>query len=274
MPVRRLSKESREAAQEYFDSWVLGGAAILESFTARIAAAGGPVDALDFTPQSLPVVFPWVVDHLSFVPGEVPDVPLPLWYLPGAGGGAAAFDPESAWLVDGLCRYYGEVLVRHLPGVRWSVADEPRQRTTYLDQNWPVVEGPLLKVNPFYAARLALQQSRLPAPERAGDQLLENFGNYLGIVRREAGEVPATGWGVDEVDVPALREAGWVAEVGLDEDLAAGHPAALDRLTAKLRSLPGVTDVDHQDRGSWLVGGPARREDLEAAVRGWLAERN
>lgn len=272
VPLRRLSTEPRAAADAYFTEWVVGGARTLEAFARRLAEDGGPADRLDGRPESLTPVFTWVVEHLTFVTDEVvDDGDLPPWFLPGPVGDARGeLDPASARLADGLARYFGEVAVRHVPGARWVVGDEPRHRKTYVDQHWPVVAAHLLAVNPLLARGLAVKLARQPVEARRYTWLRDNVDDYREIAARgPAPDEPA--WTVDAVDAEGLRGGNWRWQVGLDDDLAADDRTAV--LTATLALLPGVTDVEEEDRGAWLVAGDVDRAVVEAAVRGWAAAR-
>lgn len=275
MPLRPLGQESRQAAEAYFEEWVLQGGRRLEAFARRTAEAGGPAGAMTFEPESLSEVFAWAAAHVRLVTGEVvDDGDLPPWQVPGSiTHPMGEYDPESARWVDGLCRYYGEVLVRHVPGASWKIGDEPRRRRQYIDQNWPVVAGPTLAVNPLYAGGLAAKQGRLPPEQRRVDLLLDNFRHYRDIALAGGGSTPEGGdWWVDDVDVEAARAQGWRLEVGAEEELEPTDAAA-DDLTRRLLLLPGVTGVERADRTSWLVAGDVRRGPVEATVRVWAAER-
>ncbi|MEJ5866967.1 hypothetical protein WDV85_04340 [Pseudokineococcus sp. 5B2Z-1] len=273
MPLRRLSTEPRAAADAYFTEWVVGGARRLEAFARRLAHDGGPADRLDGTPASLTPAFTWVVEHLVVVTDElVDDGDLPLWCVPGPVTGARGeLDPASARMADGLARYFGEVLVRHVPGARWVVGDEPRHRTTYIDQHWPVVAGHLLAINPLEARGLALKLAGQPVERRRYGWLQENAERYIEIASQGPAAAAPT-WTVDEVDVDGAHGEGWRWEVGLDDDLAADDDRTA-ALTETLALLPGVTGVEEEDRGAWLVAGDVDRVVLEAAVRGWAAAR-
>ncbi|MEJ5888862.1 hypothetical protein WDZ16_10310 [Pseudokineococcus marinus] len=273
MPLRRLSTESRAAADAYFTEWVIGGARTLEAFARRLADDGGPADHLDGTPASLTPVFTWVVEHLVLVTDEVvDDGDLPPWCAPGpVTGPSGELDPASARLADGLARYFGEVLVRHVPGARWLIGDEPRHRKTYIDQQWPVVAGHLLAINPLEARGLALKLAGQPVERRRYGWLQENAERYIEI-GAQGGAPDEPAWTVDAVDAERVPGEGWRWEVGLDDDLAADDDRTA-ALTTTLALLPGATAVEVEDRGAWLVAGDVDRAALEAAVRGWAAAR-
>jgi len=52
-----------------------------------------------------------------------------------------------------------------------------------------------------------------------------------------------------------------------DEEL---DEARAEDLTTRLRSMPGVSDVDRDDRTTWLVAGEVTQDSVEAVVRGWV----
>ncbi|MEJ5943676.1 hypothetical protein WDZ17_00020 [Pseudokineococcus basanitobsidens] len=272
MPLRRLSTEPRAVADAYFTEWVVGGARRLEAFDHRLAEDGGPADRLDGTPESLVPVFTWVVEHLTFVTEElVDDGDLPPWCVAGpVADPRGELDPASARLADGLARYFGEVAVRHVPGARWVVGDEPRHRKTYVDQHWPVVAAHLLAVNPLLARGLAIKLARQPVSERRYTWLRDNLDDYRQIAARGP-EPDEPAWTVDAVDAEGVPGERWRWEVGLDDDLADDDDDGTASLTATLALLPGVTGVEEEDRGAWLVAGDVDRAVVEAAVRGWVA---
>ena len=273
MPRRKIT--SPEEGEAYFDLWVRQGGRVLAAYARRMEAAGGPAAVLTYEPESLPEVFSWTVGRLRLVLGDVVgDGDLPAWLTAGPitapGGG---FDAESARWVDGLSRYYGEVLVRHLPGVRWVVADEPRYRHMYPDQWWPVVSGPRLVVNPLYVGRVAAKQCVLPPDERDRNWLLDNYRSYLAAVTKDRNLLreESEAWLVGEVDHEPTMAEGWRFGVSGDED-ADLDEARAQELTERLRLLPGVSDVEREDRTSWLVAGTVSEASLEVLVRAWAQE--
>jgi len=271
VPRRKLI--SREDGEAYFDLWVGNGGQIVKTFARRMEAAGGPVWALTFEPASLPEVFGWACGRIRLVPGDVvDDGDLPPWHAAGPiTSPFGDFDAESARWADGLSRYFGEVLIRHLPGVRWALADEPRYRDVYSEQWWPVIAGPLLGVNPLDAGGLAGKQGLLPADQRDIEWLLRNYHRYLTIVtdNRDPSREEPEEWQVGEIDhEPSLAE-GWRYNVCGPEDERLDEARAED-LTTRLRSMPGVSDVDREDRTSWLVAGEVTQDSVEAVVRGWV----
>lgn len=274
MPTRNLSTANKPEVTAYFDLWVKGGDSIIERFRTELSSGGGPYEALDGTPAGLEPLMEWVVNQVEFVAAVDEHAELPAWYVagPATDPSVGEMSPDSAHLVDGLCRYYAEVLIRNLPGVRWEIGDEPRRRKQYVDQNWPLVVGPLIAINPVRVAAIVAREARKSSDVRDSGWLLANYQRYAEILASEESDNSQLGWWVDEIDDVRLRDAGWRWEIGLDDEWAARPEPVHNALTTKLESLAGSSQVEQVERDAWWVAGTLEQQVIEAAVRAWTLE--
>jgi hypothetical protein len=176
---------SRAEAREFL-------AGFLEQMGPRLewlaAESAGSVD-LDLTVDSLDPLWAWSAPKFRWregyeppplgMPGPQitleqlePAEELPSWFEHPSGAGYAEFSCDTLWLIDGLGRYLGETLLRHVPGTSWQAAHS--RRAGYIFQNQPVIAGLADDFNPVHScAILAARALRGGSPR--GSQTLRDL---------------------------------------------------------------------------------------------------
>ena len=173
----------------------------LERFRATLAAAGGPVEALDQGRTGLDVVWRWVVESAPREPGRLDDEatllqggPLPAWY-PRLDFIARSLGPHLLQLTDGLAAHVTSLLIADEPDADWII-----EKDEYIKGQVPMLRLPGRRAGPVdeeiagfvYRARMAFEPAfYVPSdPMTFVDAFLE-FGDprprsYSGQTAKEA----------------------------------------------------------------------------------------
>lgn len=144
---------TRDQASAYLEQFLEEMPASRERLAQTLERHGAdPALAEDLTPASLNPMWDALSPLLAWQDGYVPPSPaepppplrlealgdldaLPSWLW--SNSASIRLSPESMWLMDGMGRHLGNVLVAVTPGMRWSVG---RHRIrAYVYQNHPVV---------------------------------------------------------------------------------------------------------------------------------------
>ncbi len=145
---------SKAEASAYLEQFLREMPSALERLRTHCSATGGP--DLDGSVPSLDELWAWARPQFQWREGYVPPAlgqpgaqisadeleptdALPSWFHHPSAAGYARYSAETLWLVDGLARYLGEVVVADVPGAGWRVGNA--RRKGYLFQNQPVVGG-------------------------------------------------------------------------------------------------------------------------------------
>ena len=149
-------------ARAYFEQFMGEMDASRERLAHTLREQGAdPGLASDLTPQSLDPIWQALSPLLAWQDGWEPSpsgLPrptlealgnldaLPSWLDPI--GGPIEFSPSTIWMIDGVGRHLGNVMVASVPGSQWSVG---RHRIrAYVHQNKPVITAPeTADMNPF-----------------------------------------------------------------------------------------------------------------------------
>lgn len=103
---------------------------------------------------------------------ESPDE-LPTWFHHPSGAGYARFSANTLWLLDGLGRYFGEVLVQTAGG-KWVAGSSPTKG--YVFQNQPVITGAgKIPVNPMQMCSVLASRELRQGNERGPRTLEEAY---------------------------------------------------------------------------------------------------
>lgn len=150
--MREFYSMTRDQASDYLEQFLAEMPASRLRLAQTLERHGAdPALAEDFTPGSLDPMWEALSPQLAWQDGYHPDPEhpeirpslealgdldaLPSWLTTNSA--AISFNPESIWVIDGLGRHLGNVLVAVLPGMRWSVG---RHRIrAYVYQNHPVI---------------------------------------------------------------------------------------------------------------------------------------
>lgn len=93
------------------------------------------------------------------LPGE-----LPMWFHHPSSAGYARFSADTLWLLDGVGRFLGEILIREAGG-RWAVGHSALKG--YVFQNQPVIEGVGRELlNPIQISSVLASRALRQGPER------------------------------------------------------------------------------------------------------------
>lgn len=145
---------SKAEAKEYLEQFLREMPSALERLRSQSSVTGGP--ELDGSVASLDELWAWALPRFQWREGYVPPAlgqpgarisadqlepadDLPSWFHHPSAAGYARYSVETIWLVDGLARYLGELVVANVPGAGWRVGNA--RRKGYLFQNQPVVGG-------------------------------------------------------------------------------------------------------------------------------------
>lgn len=225
-------KMKRPQAEEYFRKYVESHPQRLEEFRQAVAAQGGPpLEALDFSPESLVPVWAWTMPRIRRRENPPRDEePVFEWAEPEDN---AFFTAETLRLIDGLASYFAECVLRNIPGTRWVIGHAPVK--LYVDENQPVIAGFKFgkELNPrqvalIYALGAADHEERYHRPE----SLLDAFRVWQGYAE---GRSPVE---------PSQPDAG-----------ATGKDEAADEITIRVGSLEVALHRDNPDvPGPWVPG--------------------
>ena len=132
-----------DEAEARFQRYVDQVPRLADELRDAVAANGGPADALDFSPESLRVLWSWLLG----LPGE-----------------------KVRALVDGIAAYLALCLLKNVPTARWELGHDPHPG--WIDEGEPILVGLTLPLNPasFVAGlvRKALDQPGYP-PQNPSD---------------------------------------------------------------------------------------------------------
>ncbi len=196
-PYVDFSTMTRARAKAYLGRFVEEMDACHDRLVATAAATGGPGrDELDFSRESLDPLWEWAAPRCAWRAGYVlpprgsmevwdlelePASELPSWFHQPSGIGMDRLDRATLWLADGVGRYFGEVLRRHVEGVRWGTGST-RPRNNWL-ANMPVLVGLFDEMCPVLDATgravLVLTDYRPDPPP-----LTESFDRWADVTRR------------------------------------------------------------------------------------------
>lgn len=98
---------------------------------------------------------------------------LPSWFTTTTVYGLEHFSPPTLWIIDGVARHLGNVLM-HTEGWVWKVG---RGRSGYIFQNQPVIAGPLNEHSPLMS--MAVIVSRHLKGEEGPGTLLATYENWV-----------------------------------------------------------------------------------------------
>lgn len=197
---------SRREAQSYLDQFLTE----MPASAGRLAQtlqeqATDPALASDFDPSSLRKVWAAVAPLVSwqdlYQPANPPErwsamAPveglgdldaLPSWFTTSTGYGLEHFSPRTLWIIDGVARHLGNVLV-HTDGWVWKVG---RGRSGYVFQNQPVIAGPLNEHSPLMS--MAVIVGRHLKGSEGPDTLLEMYTNWVDPPPLEGGPTVPNG---------------------------------------------------------------------------------
>jgi hypothetical protein len=100
---------------------------------------------------------------------------LPSWFTTSTGYGLERFSPRTLWVMDGVARHLGNVLV-HTHGWEWRVG---RGRKGYVFQNQPVIAGPTNEFSPLMSLSVLVGR-HLKGDEQPG-ALRETYENWTDL---------------------------------------------------------------------------------------------
>lgn len=110
----------KETAQAYCEALVAACPVLVTWLRDEIARTGGPVAAVDGTPDSLVALWEWLQRRLA-EPGG-PTVNLagrPPWYNPARPN--PYLSDGALWLIDAVGCYLADLVTAAVPGARWEV---------------------------------------------------------------------------------------------------------------------------------------------------------
>ena len=116
----------------------------IKSFIDKIISFGASADKIDYSPESLIIVWEFSYDKIkkiSPVP-EYPEDKLPIWFYiheKNIYNEKHGYTIDSLWLIDGLVYYLGEVLIKSNKELKWEAFYEKGSRMNY--QYKPVIKG-------------------------------------------------------------------------------------------------------------------------------------
>jgi hypothetical protein len=141
VPPKDFEAMSETEARAFLARYVASAADRLERFMQLVAATGGPArETLDGSPESLVPLHTWFVSRARRA--DAPDAAgeLPEWYEPDPPELATKrLAPRTIADADGLALYFGDVLRRAMPGLRWDIGKEPK-RFRYAHQHKPLLK--------------------------------------------------------------------------------------------------------------------------------------
>lgn len=144
-----------------------------ERLKAEMVASGAVAsEQLDFSPDSLRMVWQYVLPRLRKRPQDEPVEPArqPPWWDGPRWRRYAAWDDATHDLIGGVSYYFGEVRVRR-PGAAWTVG----LPETY-DEGEPVIEGDQVHLNPLGMVLNALAEA---ADGRPDPESLVRLARYV-----------------------------------------------------------------------------------------------
>lgn len=253
---RRWSELTGPEAREVFDTYVSTHPDRLAEFFDEVKGRDGPVVALDFSRESLRVLWPWVM--ATVVPRATNDYEMrisdpPWWYdfHPQLG---QRIGPDLARLVTLIAAYVAETIMRRRPGSSWVLDRDPKAA----DFNQPLlrVEGKGEFLPDLVLVVFANQWANgvIVRPDR----LAELYDLRAG---------PDSGSPAGQATNPAEKGPPYVVERGadgsfetvisFDEVVAHESGRRIDRLVEALEREPGIERAVHEDREFALVRAPS-----------------
>lgn len=177
-----FSKMTDQEAQDFLRQYLQSRDERLVVLNRRFyESGGGNEDDLDFSPDSLSALWKWVMKNLGRRE-HTPDELQRIMSLPDAFRKEqlrnAPLSEDSLILLNDVAYYFGEVLVRNIEGVGWSVYKTRVKR--HANGNQPVVTGPAGSVNPRSSVKVAAQGTL--AGEAGSDALLQTFEKCVRIL--------------------------------------------------------------------------------------------
>jgi hypothetical protein len=148
VPPKDFDAFTEVEARAFLERYVASSAERLERFFRLVAATGGPArSTLDGSPDSLVPLHTWFVSRArradaADAAGELPD-----WYEPDPPELATKrLAPRTIADADGVALYFGEVLRRAMPDLRWDIGKEPK-RFRYAHQHKPLLKNSDVDIN-------------------------------------------------------------------------------------------------------------------------------
>jgi hypothetical protein len=136
----------RERAEERFKQYLAEKDPCIEQLLERMEKEDPerfPRSRFDFSIDSLVPLWAYFLEHMELEKRPRKD-PNPFRDPPFR---KKQFTRDTVWLQVRIAYYFGDVLVKNLPGSIWALGDAPFER--YADQNTPVIRFPhKLEVNP------------------------------------------------------------------------------------------------------------------------------
>lgn len=216
-----------------------------------------PVLAHDLTPGSLHLIWEAVSPLLAWQDGYTPPDSMLPWIqssLEGLGdldalpswvatvGGPIDFSPDTLWIIDGVGRHLGNVMVASVPGMRWDVGHH--RIRAYVHRNKPVVIDPEgADLNPLEVAAIVTARSL--------DGLLDSGSNspWDSFVMRAAYSRPTTTSGAP-TEATALAPSGCGCGEHIDEVAGLAVPFAASGVAGEHSDTP-VTVADLVEWERW-----------------------
>ena len=148
MPPKHFDALTEAEARAFLERYVATTADRLERFLDLVAETGGPSRAiLDRSPESLVPLHVWFVSRARRADASDAAGPLPDWYEPDPPElSAQRVAPRTIVDADGLALYFGEVLRRAMPQLRWDIGKEPK-RFRYAHQHKPLLKAGELDID-------------------------------------------------------------------------------------------------------------------------------
>ena len=242
-----------------------------EHLRAALARHGLDLDELlDGTPESVATLWEWITDRVA----ELGTDPRPLAEDPTRPGWPSwarhgmLVDPhppaESLALVDGFTSYLGQVVAAAVPGAHWQVG---RHRISdYPMRNRPVLAAEhhevFLPALPLYSA----YQTAHGRDPMSGAEMAAHVRRTVTALRGEGVEAATA---ADPL-VTVVAEVDCF-DVGLRQDVAVEHAAAVDRLVEELADRDGVESVHRYGPAALVVNAPSWDElRLQMWLTLWL----
>lgn len=263
----------------WFDLSPAEGQAILETYLAdrpsrvlellaTVRGREGPVDRLDYSRESLGVLWGWVLD--TFEPRPTTDAEIqavgPPWWYPFQAPLGQMIGPDLVGLVSPIGAYLAEAVIRRRPDSVW---ERGRDRNG-ADFNQPLLHPPGrgafcpdVTVLTFMAQ---WSRGRLP-PTRDG--LVDFFDLHVGPAG-PPGETPHALPFTIDCDGPRARFV-----VAFEDDAAHHEDERIEALVRALARVPGIRRANREDREVVVVDAPGLTEEAfrELVARFWETTR-
>jgi hypothetical protein len=135
-------------ATEFLERYVSASAARLQWLRDLAAGTGGPRQ-WDYSRESLVPLWAWAITRfrLRGADEDVEPGRVPMWYGREPAPAPHWWSDETLALIDALAYYFGECLLRAIPGSRWEVGHK-EDVATWRNEGQPVVadNNPVLVV--------------------------------------------------------------------------------------------------------------------------------